>query len=173
MKEPKLIERVVLEIKSEMGEDGLSLHHLADELRCIADEIEDGMSAGDETECGREYLWEHECPRYGGFRMGDKSLICQDYYHSEPKPNILPDGEHVVATINKQDLIDCGYDVSDLSDDDMQSIASRMGKAYHEGYCECWIEDLRSAADHYDVPRLDEDIEDPRLTPSQAKELGY
>ena len=107
-----------------------------------------------------EVLYEHESKEYGGFRiLSDKSLVGQFIYGSEPKPTILDAGEFSVASINRQDLRDFGYDPSKLKDDDMEAIASKMGKAYHEGYCECWGEDLRSAANHYDVPRKEEDDE--------------
>ena len=163
---------MVVEVR---GEE-CSLEQVAATLRAVAEMIEQGRKGG-EFPIGNagDVLWERECQEYGGFRMGNRSLIHDAYYGGGKAPNVLDEGEFSVASINRQDLIDFGYDPSNLSDDDMQTIASRMGKAYHEGYCECWGEDLRSAADHYDVPCHDddEDLEDVRLTDSQAKELGY
>ena len=164
MKDLKLIDRVVVEINSE--EENWDAQNMAQLLRMIADKLDDGKK-GDEfistnPSNGRhtEILWERECREYGGFRiLNDKSLIQQFIYGSEPKPTILDVGEFSVASINRQDLRDFGYDPSKLTDDDMEAIASKMGKAYHEGYCECWGEDLRSAANHYEVPRKEEDDE--------------
>lgn len=88
MKELKLIDRVVVEIKGE-GNEELKLSDVAYELRYIADQIEDGICSGDEEESSKEYMWEYECKRYGGFRMGDKSLIGMHYYGSEKKPKAI------------------------------------------------------------------------------------
>ena len=90
MKELQLIDRVVVEIKGE-GNEELKLSDIAYELRYIADQIEDGISSGDEEESGKEYMWEHECKRYGGFRIGNKSLIGMHYYGSEKKPKAISD----------------------------------------------------------------------------------
>lgn len=92
MKQLQLIDRVVVEIRGEEGtSERLSLVHIANELRKVAEQIENGMK-GDEwveedmrTHEHREVLFEHECTEFG-FRMGDKSLIGMHYYGSEPKP---------------------------------------------------------------------------------------
>lgn len=92
MKQLQLIDRVVVEIRGEEGtSERLSLVHIANELRKVAEQIENGMK-GDEwveedirTHEHREVLFEHECTEFG-FRIGNKSLICQYYYKSEPKP---------------------------------------------------------------------------------------
>ena len=94
MKELQLIDRVVVEIKAQQGYE-LANEQVANQLRMIADEIDDGMKGNNYTdhmpheEEQFEVLWEHECTSYG-FRMGDKSLICQHYYGSEkPKKYII------------------------------------------------------------------------------------
>ena len=92
MKELQLIDRVVVEIRGEEGtSERLSLVYIANELRNVAEQIENGMK-GDEwveedmrTHEHREVLFEHECTEFG-FRMGDKSLIGMHYYGSEKKP---------------------------------------------------------------------------------------
>lgn len=90
MKEKQLIDRIVVEIKAEKGYE-LANEQVANQLRMIADEIDEGMKGNNYTdnmpheEEQFEVLWEHECTSYG-FRMGDKSLICQHYYGSEKKP---------------------------------------------------------------------------------------
>lgn len=97
MKELQLIDRVVVEIRGEEGtSERLSLVHIANELRKVAEQIENGMK-GDEwveedmrTHEHREVLFEHECTEFG-FRMGNKSLICQYYYGSEKKPKSISD----------------------------------------------------------------------------------
>jgi len=91
MKELQLIDRVVVEIK---GEDGFSLtpDQLKNMLQFIAYKIADkgmkGENFTDQYNDGPEFevLFERECTDFG-FRMGDKSLICQYYYKSEPKPD--------------------------------------------------------------------------------------
>lgn len=97
MKELQLIDRVVVEIKSEEGAECMA-SCIANHLRIVAEQIENGMK-GDNYVLERpsngqkmEVLWEHECPNYGGFRiLSDKSLICQYYYKSEPSPHVLSD----------------------------------------------------------------------------------
>lgn len=167
MKELKLTDRIVVEIMAQQG-DEFSYQVVAEQLRMIADAIEEGRKGGDwhdedltqirgidDVPC--EVLWEHESKDYGGFRIvSGESLIRPCYYGSESKPNLLEAGEFSVTSINRQDLIDLGYDVSRVSDDVMEGIASRMGKAYHEGYCYSWSEDLRCAADYYGVPRKED-----------------
>ena len=83
MKDFQLTDRVVVEI---YGDGEMPLSDLANKLHLIADQIEDCIIGNSETEDGVECLWEHECQAYGGFRMGDKSLIAMHYYGSEPKP---------------------------------------------------------------------------------------
>ena len=96
MKELKLIDRVVVEIKSEDTQK-VSNEWIARQLEMVAQRIRDGYKGGTSDWEGNdvpentELLWEHECPNYGGFRMGDKSLISMHYYGSEPKPHVVSD----------------------------------------------------------------------------------
>ena len=91
MKQLQLIDRVVVEIKSEDTQE-VSNEWIARQLEMVAQRIRDcykgGTSdwEGNDVPENTELLWEHECPNYGGFRMGDKSLISMHYYGSEPKP---------------------------------------------------------------------------------------
>lgn len=89
MKELKLIDRVVVEIKSE--EDSQSRNtQMAALLQDVSEQILNGMKGNESlhtspTGIHTEVLWERECTDFG-FRMGDKSLISMHYYGSEPKP---------------------------------------------------------------------------------------
>lgn len=126
----ELIDRIVVEIKAQQGYT-LAPEQVANQLRMIADEIDDGMKGNNYTdhmpheEEHFELLWEHECTSYG-FRMGDKSLICQHYYGSEPKPRVISDGEFPVAVIMREDLENKGFKAADLNDETMEVIASKM-----------------------------------------------
>lgn len=93
MKPLQLIDRVVVEIKSE-GEPCPT--EIANQLRLIALEIEEGYSGRNRSyQNGCECLWQHETPEYGGFRMGNKSLICMHYYGSEQK-----DAKYIIIAHN-------------------------------------------------------------------------
>lgn len=126
----ELIDRIVVEIKAPQGYT-LAPEQVANQLRMIADEIDEGMKGNNYTdhmpheEEHFEVLWEHECASYG-FRMGDKSLICQHYYGSEPKPRVIPNGEFPVAVIMREDLENKGFKAADLNDETMEVIASKM-----------------------------------------------
>lgn len=92
MKELQLIDRVVVEIRGEEGSsERLSLVAIANRLRMVAEQIENGMKGDEWIEENpqsheyKEVLFEHECAEFG-FRMGDKSLISMHYYGSEKKP---------------------------------------------------------------------------------------
>lgn len=90
MKELQLIDRVVVEIKSE--EDSQSRNtQMAALLQDVSEQILNGMKGNESlhtspTGIHTEVLWERECTDFG-FRMGDKSLISMHYYNSEPKPD--------------------------------------------------------------------------------------
>ena len=94
MKELKLIDRVVVEIKSEDTQK-VSNEWIARQLEMVAQRIRDCYKGGTSDWEGNdipentELLWERECKHYGGFRMGDKSLICMHYYGSEKKPKVI------------------------------------------------------------------------------------
>lgn len=100
MEQTKLIDRVVVEIMSHDGTE-LTARNIANQLRMVADEIEEGTKGasytdsdwtGDTTESkvNFEVLWEHECTDYGGFRMGDDSLIHKAYYEKCDDPRLTP-----------------------------------------------------------------------------------
>jgi hypothetical protein len=95
MKELKLIDRVVVEIKSEDTQK-VSNEWIARQLEMVAQRIMDCYKGGTSDWEGNdipentELLWERECTDFG-FRMGDKSLISMHYYGSEPKPHVVSD----------------------------------------------------------------------------------
>lgn len=91
MEQTKLIDRIVVEIMAQDGTE-LTARNIANQLRMVADEIEEGTKGasytdsdwtGDTTESkvNFEVLWEHECTDYGGFRMGDDSRERWRFYH--------------------------------------------------------------------------------------------
>ena len=145
MKELQLIDRVVVEIKSE-GEPCPT--DIANQLRLIALEIEEGCSGRSRSyQNGCECLWQHETPEYGGFRMGNKSLIGMHYYGSEKKD------EFPVLTLMREDLEQKGFDTSNLGDEWMEKIASKVGDILLDS--DYW-DHLVWAADYYKVPRKEE-----------------
>lgn len=154
MKQLQLIDRVVVEIRGEEGtSERLSLVHIANELRKVAEQIENGMK-GDEwveedmrTHEHREVLFEHECTEFG-FRMGNKSLIGMHYYGSEKKD------EFPVITLMREDLEQKGFDTSNLGDEWMEKIASKVGDILLDS--DYW-DHLVWAADYYKLPRKEED----------------
>lgn len=68
----------------------------------------------------------------------------------------VPDmtGKFPIETISREDLKNIGYDTSNLTDDDMESIASRIGKWYREGNAIDLFTDLGTVADEYSVPEI-------------------
>lgn len=160
MKELKLIDRVVVEIK---GDDNASIWNVAEQLRRIADMIEDGIEGGkyypnEDT----ELLWEREHPENGGFRMGNRSLICDAYYGAKQT--------FEVCCVEREDLENRDFDTRELTNEDMQRIAYKAGDFILEG-CDYWT-GIVEAARYCGVPTKEEE-DDPRLTPQQRKELGY
>lgn len=108
MKELQLIDRVVVEIRGEEGSsEKLSLVAIANRLRMVAEQIENGMKGNEWLEENpqsheyKEVLFEHECTEFG-FRMGDKSLIGMHYYGSEKKPKKYIIIVHVYDEENSQ-----------------------------------------------------------------------
>lgn len=152
MKELKLIDRVVVEIKSKEGSECMA-SCLAEQLRIVAELVENGMKGynyvleGPSKGKKMEVLWEHECPNYGGFRMGDKSLICMHYYGSEKKD------EFPVLTLMREDLEQKGFDTSNIGDEWMEKIASKVGDILLDS--DYW-DHLVWTADYYKVPRKEE-----------------
>lgn len=96
MKQPALVDRVVVEIKDTDSRGTSHPAYVAAQLRKIADAIEyDGMNGDiyqdmsfNDNEI--EVLWERECPEFGGFRMGSESLITEAYYRRQPKYELFP-----------------------------------------------------------------------------------
>lgn len=158
MKELQLIDRVVVEIKDADVEDCTN-EYVASVLRSVANEIENGMKGNNYVpDTGCEVLWEHECQQYGGFKiLSNKSLISQYYYGSEPKPNIIDDGQHIIASVCMQDLEDYGVDVTDITEDDVESVATRMGRFYFDGCADTFGGDLREAAKYEGLKLKEED----------------
>lgn len=152
MKELQLIDRVVVEIRGEEGEKCSPLD-IAKELRKIADRIDDCIKGDNELRTNpnnghhTELLWERECTAYG-FRMGDKSLIGMHYYGSEKKD------EFPVITLMREDLEQKGFDTSNLGDEWMEKIASKVGDILLDS--DYW-DHLVWAAEYYKVPRKEED----------------
>lgn len=100
MEQTKLIDRIVVEIIAQDGTE-LTASNIANQLRMVADEIEEGTKGasytdsdwtGDTTESkvNFEVLWEHECADYGGFRMGDDSIVHKAYYETCDDPRLTP-----------------------------------------------------------------------------------
>lgn len=151
MKELQLIDRVVVEIRGEEGEK-CSPFDIAQELRKIADRIDDCIKGDNELRTNpnnghhTELLWERECTAYG-FRMGDKSLIGMHYYGSEKKD------EFPVITLMREDLEQKGFDTSNLGDEWMDEIASKVGDILLDS--DYW-DHLVWAAEYYKVPRKEE-----------------
>lgn len=140
MKELKLIDRVVVEIK---GDDNASIWNVAEQLRRIADMIEDGIEGGkyypnEDT----ELLWEREHPENGGFRMGNRSLICDAYYGAKQT--------FEVCCVEREDLENRDFDTSELTNEDMQRIAGKAGDFILEG-CDYWT-GIVEAARYCGVP---------------------
>jgi hypothetical protein len=152
MKELQLIDRVVVEIRGEEGEK-CSPFDIAQELRKIADRIDDCIKGDNELRTNpnnghhTELLWERECTAYG-FRMGDKSLIGMHYYGSEKKD------EFPVITLMREDLEQKGFDTSNLGDEWMEKIASKVGDILLDS--DYW-DHLVWAAEYYKVPRKEEE----------------
>lgn len=167
MKTLHLTDRIVVEIKREKNED--LLWFIADRLEIIAAKIKDGCKGGtfewgDEPDCpaNTEVLWEHECHEYGGFKMGNRSLISDAYYGAKEY--------FEVCSVTKEDLEKQGFDAHALTDEDMEHIASKMNDLICEG-CDYWSA-VDGACEYWKVPKKEEE-DDPRLTPQQRKELGY
>lgn len=157
----KLTDRIVVEIKGEQA-GTYPPHFVAEQLRAIADAIETGTKGNNYTDCSHEILWEYECPEYGGFKMGNRSLISDAYYGAKEY--------FEVCSVSKEDIEKQGFDARALTKEDMERIASKMNDLVCEG-CDYWNA-VDGACEYWKVPKKDEE-DDPRLTPQQRKELGY
>lgn len=147
MKELRLIERVVLEIKDAEVEEATP-NYVAGVLRRVADMIEAGKK-GDAymPDLGVEVLWEHESKMYGGFPMGNRSLISDAYYGAKQY--------YEVCSLSKEDIEQQGFDASKLTAEDMQRIASKQGDLICD-CCDYWTA-LDGACEYWDVPRKNDD----------------
>lgn len=61
-----------------------------------------------------------------------------------------------ISFLKREDLEEKGYDMTKVTDDDMETIASRMDKYYCEGYCDSFGSDLVSAADYIGIPEKED-----------------
>ena len=151
MKQLQLIDRVVVEIKSEEGEK-CSPFDIAQELRKIADRIDDCIKGDNELRTNpnnglhTEVLWERECIDFG-FRMGNKSLISDAYYGAKEF--------FEVCSVSKEDIEEQGFDASKLTNEDMERIASKMNDLICEG-CDYWNA-VDGACEYWEVPRKEND----------------
>lgn len=143
MKELKLIDRVVVEIKGEEGVERSNIE-IANELRHIAERIENGIKGDNGLRTNpsnglhTEVLWEHECTDFG-FQMGDKSLICKHYYGSEPK-----DAKYIIIAHNY-----------DRENSDAYPVDGRLftNEEAAKTYLREHINDIKS--DHWTADRVD------------------
>ena len=156
MEQTKLIDRVVVEIMAQDGTEFPS-RSIANQLRMIADAIEDGTKGNNytdtdwtnesrESKVEFEVLWEHECTNYGGFRMGNSSLIRDAYYGAKEY--------FEVCSVSKEDIEKQGFDASALTKEDMERIASKMNDLICEG-CDYWNA-VDGACEYWKVPRKEE-----------------
>lgn len=140
MKELKLIDRVVVEVH---GNDNASVWNVAEQLRRIADMIEDGRKGGQyHPNEDTELLWEREHQENGGFRMGNRSLI-RDAYYGEKQT-------FEVCCVEREDLENRDFDTRELTNEDMQRIAGKAGDFILEG-CDYWT-GIVEAARYCGVP---------------------
>ena len=65
------------------------------------------------------------------------------------------DGKFPISYLTRGDLDDAGYDTENVTDEQMQMIASRMDKYYSEGYCESFMQDLENATDYVGLNKID------------------
>lgn len=143
MKELQLTDRVVVEVH---GEE-CTLEQIASALRAVAEMIEQGRKGG-EFPIGNagDVLWEHECPNYGGLRIGKRSLIRDAYYGAKEF--------FEVCSVSKEDIEQEGFDASKLTAEDMERIASKQGDLICD-CCDYWTA-LEGACEYWDVPRKEE-----------------
>lgn len=86
-----------------------------------------------------------------GFKPSDFSW---DYEHiGNPDPRNNNDGFFTVTSVHRNDLKSCGFNVDNVSDEDMCTLARRMEKAFLEN--EYW-DDLEIVADAMGIPRDEE-----------------
>lgn len=150
----KLQDRIVLEV---FGKEECTPAYVAELLRQIADQIEFDCRKGgsyDDEYIGEpdraepyDILWERECPNYGGFRIGNRSLIRDAYYGAKEF--------FEVCALSKEDIEQAGFDAGKLSEEDMQRIASKQGDLILD-CCDYWTA-LEGACEYWEIPRKDEE----------------
>lgn len=144
MERVRLIDRLVVEIRTT---DKPCPTDIANQLRLIAMEIEDGYVGRNRTyQNGSECLWQHESPEHGGFRMGDKSIIAENYYGQKEFWE--------VSVVSKEDIEKQGFDASKLTDEDMTRIASKQDDLMKEG-CDYWTA-LDGSCEYWQIPRKED-----------------
>ena len=151
MKELKLKDRIVIEI---CGNGEYYPEFIEKLLSQIAFQIKDGHKGGsmswdsEGNPANIEVLWERECPNYGGFHMGNRSLIRDTYYGAKEFFD--------VCSVSKDDIEQAGFDSSKLTAEDMQRIASKQGDLMTD-CCDYWTA-LEGACEYWEIPRKDDDI---------------
>ena len=150
MKALELQDRIVLEV---FGKEECTPSYVAELLRQVADQIEfDGRKGGSyddeyigEPDKAEPYniLWERENREFGGFRMGNRSLISDAYYCTKEFFD--------VCTLSREDIEQQGFDASKLDADDMQRIANKQGDLIND-CCDYWTA-LTAACEYWNVPR--------------------
>ena len=153
MKELKLQDRIVIEICG--NGDG---EYYPDFIEKLLSQIAFRIRQGDKGGClsfdsefspaNTEVLWEHECPNYGCFRMGNSSLIRDAYYGAKEF--------FEVCALSKEDIEQAGFDASKLDAEDMERIASRQGDLISD-CCDYWTA-LEGACEYWELPRKDDDL---------------
>lgn len=90
----------------------------------------------------------------GEFAVSDGDLTDRAYDIFE---NLLKEkeGKFPISYLTRGDLEDAGYDTENVTDEQIERIASRMDKYYSEGYCESFMQDLECAADYVGLDKLD------------------
>jgi len=153
MKVLELKDRIVLEV---FGKEECTPSYVAELLRQVADQIElDGRKGGSyddeyigEPDKAEPYniLWERENREFGGFRMGERSLISDAYYGTKEF--------FEVCSLSKEDIEQQGFDAGGLDADDMQRIASKQGDLIAD-CCDYWNA-LTAACEYWNVPRKED-----------------
>ena len=77
--------------------------------------------------------------------------------------DVLEDDNHPeefpIATVSKEDFELYGFDTTNLTSEDIEKVANRMGKFYLEGYADTFGADLATAAEYWDIPKKKEEPE--------------
>ena len=108
------------------------------------------------AEYNRDTLHEYDYKDEDSFKL-ENGFTC-DYcvYCVITEHTIEGITEFPIAVLMREDLEDYGYDISKISDDDIEMVASRMGKYYSEGYADTFKSDLEIAACYYELPEKED-----------------